>query len=456
MKRSLILLVAVVFLLAACGSIQRGETIWQDTPTAPQKNESLTVFCMGGQKDSAMFQLALNRYQELYPEISVELIKPETDSTDYEAEEELFQQVAAQIMAGEGPDVFIVNDRVMDVEKLVRQGIFADMEPFFQADDFDWTPYHKTVMDGGVWDGKRFVVPLSYDFPLLITSRTALEETGFDMDVCRDYQGFIDETTRYMEDPTQTRQLFRQPLIIADIVGFSGISVADYDTQTIDLSAPLFKAGYQWYKTTMEKNTNDYNDYTDDMSLYGAAAVRDGNVLWTPPIQGALSGFYNDFGAIKTVDDAVMMPIRDEKGGIQARLKFPVAVRANSENLQNAYDFIKLLLSSEIQCVVSGEKLSVLNSANEYFFQQTVQGKIYHIKAGTNGFVSTTNPDEALDWPTEEDFRQFMEYANEITGTYYASHLGLGGAMYAFVYENADYEETLKAAQRKLELYITE
>ena len=196
MKRSLILLVAVVFLLAACGSIQRGETIWQDTPTAPQKNESLTVFCMGGQKDSAMFQLALNRYQELYPEISVELIKPETDSTDYEAEEELFQQVAAQIMAGEGPDVFIVNDRVMDVEKLVRQGIFADMEPFFQADDFDWTPYHKTVMDGGVWDGKRFVVPLSYDFPLLITSRTALEETGFDMDVCRDYQGFIDETTR--------------------------------------------------------------------------------------------------------------------------------------------------------------------------------------------------------------------------------------------------------------------
>ena len=344
MKRSLILLVAVVFLLAACGSIQRGETIWQDTPTAPQKNESLTVFCMGGQKDSAMFQLALNRYQELYPEISVELIKPETDSTDYEAEEELFQQVAAQIMAGEGPDVFIVNDRVMDVEKLVRQGIFADMEPFFQADDFDWTPYHKTVMDGGVWDGKRFVVPLSYDFPLLITSRTALEETGFDMDVCRDYQGFIDETTRYMEDPTQTRQLFRQPLIIADIVGFSGISVADYDTQTIDLSAPLFKAGYQWYKTTMEKNTNDYNDYTDDMSLYGAAAVRDGNVLWTPPIQGALSGFYNDFGAIKTVDDAVMMPIRDEKGGIQARLKFPVAVRANSENLQNAYDFIIFIM----------------------------------------------------------------------------------------------------------------
>lgn len=452
----LLLAALLLSLLSGCATIQTESTFWREMPTDPQTNESLTVFCMEGQKDSDMFQLALNRYQALYPDVTVELVMPKTDSVDVESREELYQQIAAQIMSGEGPDVFIINDTVMDVEKLVRQGVFADMEPFFEADSFDWEPYHKTVMDGGVWNGRRFVIPLSYDFPLLITSKTALDETGFDLDSCEDYQGFLEETTRFMEDSVQTRQLFRQPLVVTNIVDFSGISVADYDMQTVDLSAPLFKAGYQWYKTVMERNTNYYDDYTSDISLSGAAAVRDGNVLWTPPLEGALSGFYTEFSAIKTVDEAVMMPIRDENGGIQAKIKFPVAVRANSENLQNAYDFIKILLSSEVQCAVSRDQLSVLTSANEYFFQQTSQGEIYHIKAGANGFVSTVNPEDALDWPSAEEFQQFIEFTNEITGTYYTSHLGLGSAMYPFVYENADYEETLKSAQRQLEIYITE
>ena len=35
-------------------------------------------------------------------------------------------------MTGEGPDVFIINDEVMDVEKLVRQGILLIWTPFFR------------------------------------------------------------------------------------------------------------------------------------------------------------------------------------------------------------------------------------------------------------------------------------------------------------------------------------
>ncbi|MGN1028271.1 MAG: hypothetical protein ACI4P4_17920, partial [Faecousia sp.] len=178
--------------------------------------------------------------------------------------------------------------------------------------------------------------------------------------------------------------------------------------------------------------------------------------LWSPAFLSALSGFYNEFSAIKTIDEAVMMPIRDINGGIQAKIKYPVAVRANSENLHNSYDFIKILLSSEIQCAVSSEELSVLNSANEYFYQETSQGKVYYISAGVNGFTSTTDQNQAVDWPSPEDFQQFVGFTQEISGTYYSSHLGLNGAMFSFLYEDADYEETLKAAQHQLEIYISE
>ena len=155
MKKAISLFLTITILVAvlsACGASQQNVNVWQDAPSVPQTNKRLTVFCVGDLRDSGMIELALNRYRQLYPDIQVELIKPESENI--EEREELYQQVAAQIMAGEGPDVFLVNPSIMDVEKLVRQGIFADMEPFFEADDFDWTPYHQAIMDGGVWNGK--------------------------------------------------------------------------------------------------------------------------------------------------------------------------------------------------------------------------------------------------------------------------------------------------------------
>lgn len=453
MKRITILLL-MVSLLSACGTSQTESGVWNETPTAPQTNDTLSVFCVGELRDSGMIQLALNRYQQLYPEIAVELIKPEGIA---ESREELYQHVAAQIMAGEGPDVFLVNDIVMDVEKMVRQGIFSDMEPFFTADNFDWEPYHKTVIDGGVWNGKRFVIPLSYSFPLLFTTRTALEETGFDMDACKDYTGFLEETTQYMEDPTQTRQLLCKPLVVVDVPGNSGISIADYDKQTIDLSSPVLQAGIQWYKTVMEKHPGNEATLGDGSLEYTASAVRDGQALWTPSLGGAFDGFFHEFAALKTIDEAVMMPIRDVNGGIQAEIDYSVAVRSNSKNLQNAYNYIKILLSPEIQHKVqNGDQLSVLNSANEYGYQMISQGKLWHVKPGAGGFVSSVNPYEGVDWPTEEEFQLLMGFTHEITGAHFISHLRLLGKMYPYVYENADFEETLKAAQRQMEIYITE
>lgn len=460
MKRALILFLTILLLaslLPGCGSTRTAEPVWQETPVVPQKNESLSVFCVGDLRDSGMIELALNRFRQLYPDVEVELIKPEYDIGNYDAKLELYQQMAAQIMAGDGPDVFLVEDAVMDVEKLVRQGIFADMEPYFTADGFDWEPYQQTVMDGGVWNGKRFVIPLTYNFPLLFTTRTALEETGFDVNACGDYMGFLEETTRFMEDPTQTRQLFAKPLLIIGVPEYSGISVADYDARTVDLSSPALRPMLQWYKTVMAAHPGSEATLGYSDLAYSAGAVRDGKVLWTPSLGGAFDGFFYEFAALKTIDEAVMMPIRDMDGGIRAQIEYSVAVRGNSENLQNAYNYLKLLLSPEIQHTLqNGGQLSVLNSANEYGYEMISQGKLWYTKAGAGGFVSTVDPNRGTDWPTREEFDQLVGFISDISGAYFSSHLRLRGKMYAYVYENADYEETLKAAKREMEIYISE
>lgn len=442
----------LITMLYGCGSRKTEAFVWQDTPTVPQKNESLTIFCMDWQKSGKMVQLALTRYRALHPDVDVNLEMPEY--IDYDTSSETYQHVAAEVMAGKGPDILLLDGMYLDMEKLVRQGIFADMEPFFEADGFDWTPYQQTVMNGGVYNGKRYIIPLSYDFPLLITTREALEETGFDMDACSDAEGFMKETMRFMEDPAQTRRLFfNYSLIGSSFTEHAGIRFANYDTKTVDLSAPELKEGLLWCKTVIDK-------YPMGMvyggGLYGAAAVRDGEVLWVDDILGALDNFYYHYSALKTIGEPVMMPVRDLNGTIQASIQYPVAVRGNSENLQNAYDFIKLLLSEEVQRGYNWQKLSVLNSVNDYFYQRTAAGEAWHIEAGTLDFFSTTKEYEALDWPSREEYQEFMGYVNEIAGTYYGNHLRLIGNMKPFIYDGADYEETAQDAKRKLEIYLSE
>ena len=451
MKKMVSLAAALLLLvlLPGCGG---------EGAVAPQTNESLTVFCMGDTtRDSGMITLALNQYQQMYPDVEVELIQPGYEGPDMDLQFELYEQVAAQIMSGKGPDVFLVDQFVMDIEKLVRQDVFADMEPFFEADNFDWEPYNQAVMDGGVWNGKRYIIPLSYTFPLLFTTQTALEETGFDVDACGDYQGFLEETTRFLEDEIQTRALFCKPLVTADVLELSGLSVADYDTRTIDLSSPVLRAGYQWYKTLMTAYPNGLETLGYDGLEYSAPAVRDGEALWVASVSGAFHGFFHEFAALKTIDEMVMMPVRDVNGGIQATVDYSVAVRANSENLENAYNYLKILLGPAVQYKTqNGSQLSVLDDANEYAYERLSQGHGWTIRAGVGGFISEKDPTKGIDWPTRAEFNQLIGYTREIDGVQYIGHLGLNKAMAPYIYEGADYDATLAEAQRQLERYITE
>ena len=132
------------------------------------------------------------------------------------------------------------------------------------------------------------------------------------------------------------------------------------------------------------------------------------------------------------------------------------AVRGNSENLQNAYNYIKLLLSPHIQHAINRQVLSVLNSANDYFYQKAARGDTHFAMAGTDQFTSTVESYYATDCPTLDEYQQLVSFAQEITGTYYGSHSDLYNLMRPFLLEGVDYEETLKVTQHTLEIYITE
>ena len=217
------------------------------------------------------------------------------------------------------------------------------------------------------------------------------------------------------------------------------------------MSSPLLRSAMEWYKSVLETHPQNINF----SNLGGAAAVRDGEALWTTTFSGTNRDFYATAGALRTIDEVVMMPIRDVDGGIQAKISDPLAVRANSENLQNAYEFLKLILGRGVQFQNEFDiSFSVLDDANEYFLSNGIG---WYIQEGKDGFSSTTRTGSALNSPSQEEIRQLLDLTQEITGGYYYNEYLCPTMHFAtYFYGGADFDETLEEAQRAMEIYISE
>ena len=349
-------------------------------------------------------------------------------------------------MAGEGPDLIFFVDDTMDIEKMARRGVFADLEPYFEADNFDWSGYNQTVMDAGVWDGHRLVIPLEYKIPMLYTSQTALEDTGFSVENCNTFDGFLTEAEKVQNDSSQTRRLFRTIMAFKDFAQYAGIPYVDYNTQKADLSFSELERGANIYKKLTDLAT-------DQDSMSGAADIRDGSALWISPLY-APDGFLMGPGAINTFDELVMMPIRDRQGGIQAKITFSVAVRNNSPNLQNAYEFIKFLLSEDFQLATNDSRwrdFSVLNATNEdYYARNTTEREMGIVNPGNPyGFTD-------IDLP-QEDFDELMSYIEQISGAFYtSSQTQFIDLMQGYLDDEISYKDAAKAAESQLNIYLSE
>ena len=435
--------------LTACAPGDADPAPIEVPPPVEQTNEGLNIWYTDYGMMVKYLDAAVTQYNQLHPDHPVTADKYFADSSS-ESNDEATQQMLTEVMAGSGPDLIFFDVGNMDIEKMVRRGVFADLEPYFEADNFDWSGYNQAVMDAGVWDGQRLVIPLQYNFPMLYTSQTALDETGFSIENCDTFGGLLDEIEAMQADPSQKREVFRAKYTFYNFAQYAGIPYVDYDRQKADLSSPELKRGAEIYN-----NLGGLELGVLDDGINGAADIRDGKALWNCPFP-PVDGFYSGPEVINTFDDMVMMPIRDIDGGIQAEVTWAVAVRNNSPNLQNAYEFIKYLLSEEYHTETLGYRwlyYSVLDSANEAYFQDTVYNRAAPLVPPENSYGLDT-----VD-VRPEDFDELMDYTRQITGAYFScaeTNFMRNMRTNGFLSGEVSYEDAAQQAERQMDLYLSE
>lgn len=198
-KRHLLLpvLFLLLLVLAGCrqpGQEENGDVLWVVTEAS----------CSDGMNLQA--EMIARRMEQTHENLTVHLDILPTDPREREI---ALKQLRTRIMAGDGPDVYLLptgnvltedhptsrawirsttQTRVVplfpDVTQAMRGNLFADIQGYYDADQaLETQALREEIMAAGTMGEKRYVLPLRFDIPAVLTDPEAWRDFGLDREL---------------------------------------------------------------------------------------------------------------------------------------------------------------------------------------------------------------------------------------------------------------------------------
>ena len=229
--------IAYVLCIAAAGICLSG-----CSKTIEQKNDSLHVYV---DYNDTLMEMAVNKFKNAYPDIPV-IVTEREETADMEELYEYNEQLSAQLMSGEGPDVFFLQN-TWDIDKLLAAEAFADLTEIYESSEvFHDGDFRDEIMEAGVIGGKRVFLPMDCEIPLLVTTEEALWETGFDVEKCTDFDSFMEESGQFMLGENYDRRLFLADTTARGCIYWAGYPVIEDGKIVWDTEET--RKYYEWYR----------------------------------------------------------------------------------------------------------------------------------------------------------------------------------------------------------------
>ena len=277
------------------------------------------------------YQVVISQYRKLHPEtdVTVEII-PWIDNTPTEKTEKnkkAIKDMQVQIMAGKGPDVFLLDESdslLPDMVKSSYNGVFLDLNTVI--DGIKGLPLNQTVVKAGEVDGKQYFLPLGYRLAGIAVAD----------DTLGDFQPSSGQPDQFLKEVAAHAgvESFRnESLMKWYLPGLFGTPVLDYEEKSV----------------TVSKELQDMAELLEEGS-----GITDENAPELPDVMTI--GSSNDEGFAMLVKqsfasgtDIKFLPFPNGEGGVNAQVSIFAAVRANSACASQAGEFLAFLLSDEMQ-----------------------------------------------------------------------------------------------------------
>lgn len=371
----------------------------------PEKSvqNTLTIFSLNG---SSSLTKAITLWNQQHPETRIEHIIGNQDAGETAmTQEDVIRQLNAQLLAGDGPDLLILDS--LPADALIRQGMLTDLSGLFNLD-----AVRPNVRAAFETDGKLYGIP---------TGMSTYIAGGLDGDVddrILTLQGLAD-AVEAMPDPQSSTDAclsFVSPVYERLFDFFYPVSAADiwadghFDREGfINFVQQLNRIAHRNHVLTIAGYNQNLQGKESDDSLTGEEAYRmfslsalnefwNGNSRWfvhnwvKASSAGSFSRIVKDETGNIIGSDYLPITLSPLPGADQNGVFLPVCTMAiptsSTQNKDLAVQFIQLMLSDEMQSnPYELDGLPVTQNGLELAFEEVRKRE---------PFVLTTDPQELL------------------------------------------------------------
>lgn len=333
-----------------------------DASTIPQKK----VLTIAGISADQNLNAAIDAFQKAHPDYRVELKTYNNEIAGMRQSGEpadltsLIQQFNTDVIAGNSADIYILDN--LPYYKYIDKGILEDLGPMLEASGLDMSRYYGNIIDACRVDGALYTLPTAFSFDMLIGKEGNLP--------VGDTPSTDDFFSAANSLPEGTAALAKGDAAQAfsELMKDNYTYFVDQAAKTARFGSPEFISLLNQFKALVDTKMSG-KDSEDGMPL---EQVGDGSLGFTPVSFDEL----NELAMIKALagEDAKLktMPAM-EQGAYNFTPKGLYGVNASSKNKEIAWEFIKSLLSADMQSSsMQTDGISINRAANQSMIDQLV------------------------------------------------------------------------------------
>ncbi len=273
----------------------------------------------------------------------------------------LSNKLAIDIINGEGPDILMNTSRY---GQLNNPNCLVDLTPYVT----DSGNYFTNIIEGSRVEGSIYQLPLSFDIEGIMTKTENAGKSGigFTLD---EYAKLVDKVTNGNDPIT-----FGQSVYFAKL--FNTMSDRFISDGKVDLSGPEFKELAEYVRDNVPEDGTSQNEWYQTVTTFSPLP----KAVYEEYCTG-IGGFYFESTFLTSKSTGITMfglPSLDGMGPMFNSI-CSVAVSTQAEDVDACGEFVKILLSEDIQTGIAMNDCFVLNRDA---FQKAGRSAIEYYNAG--------------------------------------------------------------------------
>ena len=259
--------------------------------------------------------------------------------------------LAMDIINGEGPDILMNTSKY---GQLNSPNCLVDLSPYVKKLDSD--NYFTNIIEGSKTDGALYQLPVSFSIAGIYTDakEAGASGVGFTLD---EYQSFVKDSLNGTDIIVSGQAIYFADLFNSMNEKFIKDGKADFSGSEFEALADYVKNNVPEESTSSDDIPWQIYNYADFGTCYG------------------IGGFYWEKSSMVKNPTILGGPSLDGRGPSFSS-KCSVAISANAVNVDACAEFVKILLSDEIQTYIAMNDYFVLNrnafrsggeAANDYY-----------------------------------------------------------------------------------------